>query len=1014
MSKPFSEVTADVQVKNTTGNEVNRSPSNETSTASLSGNSKEETTRSASRVPVPTRRNSNDDFSIPEPWMETVTPGKFDRFQAVIFLAVEHIISQPEYCQHPFTKKWESLKRRPKTPMTQEITWRNVKTILGIKDIFEYKDFLQRCPNLNNYIRIQTSLTTPRGFDFGVYDYSSLTTEKDGNPAAKAPTTQDMDDPTTPIREQGTTVSDIPSVTPKTVIQELVYTDIEENSSTPPAQAPIFPPFTQLSDDTDESSYVEVVHEKENPKLTPKQDNTTLKTMDESITTVGTMDNLSLPKDIAWSTDDEATGFRIVHYRMFETVTTWMQQENANKSPFYLKWRKATYEGLTGLTKWARVAKIFKLAYLRDYVALMYECPKIRERYELAWDYFDNTIRYKELALPETEEVVNDLSKLNALHGKMKEMAFNFDSTMQQISKRIDDINTSLTGCERGIVEQLNRVSDRLASKVSHHMNSFTDYATSSVEKFTRQTTNITDTSITAIQNLFANAQKDNSEKMEADFTYFESLFERKLDKAIEEALQEIHATADEAAESLHDQHKQFLQKLQHEKRDFKTEPAKPSKMFPNVDVEQINKDYPAPSERNERNDDIPPEVVQQQTQGATFWGKDGPQNDHISPRHSMHTQLYAHPESLPMVDNHSILKRVMLPYPGREQSYTWYLQIKSNLHQYGVYLISADEFEKDKSLCPTEMFSIPITAMRYSTMKTSLYHFLSQRQIITADYTDLRNIINRNALTTDGYRVLYDIMARIHPRLDPDATFDAPTSKDYADIHEYYLYVTAYFMHEQYSGRIYKPRQKVNIFIKGLDPTYEVAISKVRSHMENWQVNDPIVPDNLQFDNLPNKIEKYMEESGGKPVIHRFNSNQYMEETGEPIINRFERRNDARKEKGAKTDNTGTTGDDRKYVDTQCPLCQTYGHLKHQCDRMALYYHLQDATKVVDEKLKGKILANFAAVDAKRRARRVAKLKGTVRQLYQAGKYQAGDQLMDTYLANYAVLSDSDSSASP
>lgn len=177
-----------------------------------------------------------------------------------------------------------------------------------------------------------------------------------------------MTTPTTPTKA----VADVPEVTPKPTIQDLAGKDTDENSSAPHAQPPMFPPFTQLSDDTDES-YVEVPNEDETPKLTPKQDNTSVRNMDESVTTLATTDNLSLPKDSVWSTDDEATGFRPVHYKLFETVTAWMQQDDASRSPFHLKWQRAIYEGLTGLSKWERLAKIFKLAYLRDYVTLMYK-----------------------------------------------------------------------------------------------------------------------------------------------------------------------------------------------------------------------------------------------------------------------------------------------------------------------------------------------------------------------------------------------------------------------------------------------------------------------------------------------------------------------------------------------------------------------------------------------------------------------------------------------------------------
>ena len=135
MSTPPSENTADAQVKSKTGNIDDPTPSINNSLTSLSSISKDGT-RSASWVPVSTsglrgQCHTNDSDDLPEPWMETVTPGKFDRFQKVIYNTIELIISQSEYQKHPFTMKWNQLKCRPRTPMTSTITWRNVKMILG-------------------------------------------------------------------------------------------------------------------------------------------------------------------------------------------------------------------------------------------------------------------------------------------------------------------------------------------------------------------------------------------------------------------------------------------------------------------------------------------------------------------------------------------------------------------------------------------------------------------------------------------------------------------------------------------------------------------------------------------------------------------------------------------------------------------------------------------------------------------------------------------------------------------
>jgi hypothetical protein len=187
----------------------------------------------------------------------------------------------------------------------------------------------------------------------------------------------------------------------------------------------------------------------------------------------------------------------------------------------------------------------------------------------------------------------------------------------------------------------------------------------------------------------------------------------------------------------------------------------------------------------------------------------------------------------------------------------------------------------------------------------------------------DLHYIINRHSATTDGYRVLYEIMQRQHPKLNPDIKFKAPVSKEYADVHEYYNYVTAYFLHEKYSGRNYMPREQINQFLEGLDSTYGYAIKRIKGLMDTWNIKDTNVPDNLRMENLPIKVDDYMEEDAGTPVIHRIekqSGGKYYHE---------------RKHRDQLQDNEKPSDDQRRqYIDSQCPLCKSFGHPKQHCDR--------------------------------------------------------------------------------
>lgn len=83
----------------------------------------------------------------------------------------------------------------------------------------------------------------------------------------------------------------------------------------------------------------------EEPPSTPKQTNTiqvpeTLAEADDNdgyITTNCTMDTIDPTEDITWVGTEEATGFRQVHYWLFDAVQIWMHHAGAKKVPFYLK-----------------------------------------------------------------------------------------------------------------------------------------------------------------------------------------------------------------------------------------------------------------------------------------------------------------------------------------------------------------------------------------------------------------------------------------------------------------------------------------------------------------------------------------------------------------------------------------------------------------------------------------------------------------------------------------------------
>jgi hypothetical protein len=87
----------------------------------------------------------------------------------------------------------------------------------------------------------------------------------------------------------------------------------------------------------------------------------------------------------------------------------------------------------------------------------------------------------------------------------------------------------------------------------------------------------------------------------------------------------------------------------------------------------------------------------------------------------------------------------------------------------------------------------------------------------------------------------------------------------------------------------------------------------------------------------------------------------------------------------------------------------------------MAIWLNLKEGSTRVDDKLRAKLQTAYAELDNKRRTRKLTKLRGTVRQLYQNGQFAEGEHLLNSAMyANDRTLaissphhSDSDDAAS-
>ncbi len=457
---------------------------------------------------------------------------------------------------------------------------------------------------------------------------------------------------------------------------------------------------------------------------------------------------------------------------------------------------------------------------------------------------------------------------------------------------------------------------------------------------------NTTKTSLTQLHNTIDKMTKESVEKIEQQVQDQYQSVKNQISQLVTEATTNVtHATAQDSGETPANQDKVHAKP-----------PLMRNRRFPNVPYFDLNQ--PSKPRYNPYDTDsqpLSPDIITHDVEAE--WDRFGPtdtmQEHDIRP--------------VPQLFAHKLLSQVKVPYTGFESTYTWYYTLRSSVQQYGILLLSIDQISLNKSLCPQKYCGTRIDSARYRDMANALYQLLVLPDTVAYEYTEIRNILHHNATTSDGYATLYKIMEQIHPVLNQDAKLRQPSSATCTDIHKYFRQYDSYLLHNRLMGVDFTTRRKVNLFIEGLEPSYEVAINRLQQHMMTWKKDDPEPPDALKIPVLARTVEKIMQESVHQPVVRAIHHCSYP----------------------PKDHKLGSTRDpdtkhlalpNRQYQDVQCKFCGQYGHKKHTCDKMAVWIRLQEASKQLDEKLKAQLLKNHTEMMQNYRTRRFQRLKSTVR----------------------------------
>ena len=667
--------------------------------------------------------------------------------------------------------------------------------------------------------------------------------------------------------------------------------------------------------------------------------------------------------------DDDMTNNWIVlksidhlHMIMTNIITSWIHDHSNRSHPFTVEWIKATYFGLMQHSTWDTICSKLSISTIDEYITYIEQCPIITKEYQIDYNPTTDTLRYRHLRTEPTEQMHQEFKNITDLHQRISEMSHSFNKTLHQLNEGMKHTILRTEECAEKINTQVERGNDRISTYCAHQMNLITAFISQQKDAAKSHIQHFIDTSTTDFQ---SNITKFLDEHMTATVDHYNDI-KTTLSSYMHEATTLPDISKQQKRSKLFpDANPTYYEPAQRSRNPFDTVTETSNQ---NIKTNACENIYINKQNKNKN------EIVYKEennNNGMDPWGKYGPimKNEQIGIK------------ELPPVLTMKMTTNVKIQYTTAEESYHWYYRLKWAIHPYGVLLIPVEEFEPEKSLCPRTYYGKQIDPAHYTLMSQALYQLLDSEDTISRDNTEIVNKVTKYASNTNGYATLYDIMAQIHPLLNPDAPFPPPMTKNCTDIHEYYNQVEAYFLHNKLEQNYLTPRKKVQIFLNGMDETYAPAIRILTQKLKEWPQDQHEPPRYLVLDSLPKKIEDIMKEDA------------YL---SRPIV-RITRHRPTQPNRRMQTLNSDHQLKTRPMVDSTCRLCQGYGHKRIDCDKMAQYLILQEQSQHLDEKMKNKILDIFSKTLEKRKQQRMQRIKGIVRQLYTDGQYEEADKYIDT-----------------
>jgi len=297
-------------------------------------------------------------------------------------------------------------------------------------------------------------------------------------------------------------------------------------------------------------------------------------------------------------------------------------------------------------------------------------------------------------------------------------------------------------------------------------------------------------------------------------------------------------------------------------------------------------------------------------------------------------------------------------------QILNFYQQLYTQGSPYGVFCVPLQDIHPNIDLCP------PQYRKDRNEIALTIYQKLQDEDCVSIGYKKAQRLIQQYAASSDGYRVMEQLLRSVHPNLmhSTASTYEVPKlSLSYGNLYDYGSKVMNYILLQGIRHRKFSNVEQTIMFLNNMDDekyheSKNRALAEIR-HITSSGI-DTVDP-NLMLESLPTTLEQYHEQIHGpsSPPVQRHIRSLYdsygdtmCEETDDSedaIVRTFVRRRDnynsfspdnrtnRRQYSNNRSDrNGGYRRNDRSYNNNssnkQCKACGRWGCSERKCQFVA------------------------------------------------------------------------------